>query len=57
VAVVAGVVDARSAPITTTTSTPVVVLTGVAAEMGRTWAGFTPMVVAMDAACSCWPGA
>ena len=48
---------ARSAPITTTTSTPVVVLTGVAAEIGRTWDGFTPIVVAMDAACSCWPDA
>ena len=48
---------ARSDPITTTTSMPVVLLRGVAAEIGSTWAGFTPMVVAMDAACSCWPGA
>ena len=41
---------------TTATSTPVV-LTGVAAEIGRTWDGCTPMVVAMDAACCCWPDA
>ena len=48
---------ARSAPMTTTTSAPVTPLTGVAAETGSTWEGCTPMVVAMDAACSCWPDA
>ena len=47
---------ARSVPMTTATSTPVV-LTGVAAEIGRTRDGCTPIVVAMDAACCCWPGA
>ncbi len=46
---------ARSAPMTTTTSTPVMPLTGVAAETGSTWEGCTPIVVAMDAACSFWP--
>ena len=42
---------------TTTTSVPVMPLTGVAAETGSTWEGCTPMAVAMAAACSCWPGA
>ncbi len=42
---------------TTTTSTPVTPVTGVAVVSGRTWVGFTPMVVAMDAAASCWPAA
>ena len=49
-------VDARSAPITTTTSTPVTPVTGVALETARTWVGLTPMEVAMDAAGCCIPG-
>ena len=48
---------ARSWPMTTITSRPVVELSGVAELNGSTWAGFTPMAVAMDAAASCWPGA
>ena len=48
--VVVVVVEARSDPMTTTTSVPVTPLTGVAVVRGRTWVGFTPMVVAMDAA-------
>ena len=40
---------------TTTTSVPVTPLTGVDAVSGSTWAGLTPMLVAMDAAGSCWP--
>ena len=42
---------------TTTTSTPVTPLTGVAVVSGSTWVGFTPMVVAMDAAGSWKPDA
>ncbi len=49
-AVVVVDVEARSAPMITTTSTPVTPLTGVAVVSGSTWVGFTPMVVAMDAA-------
>ncbi len=56
-ATVVVVLEARSAPITTTTSVPVTPLTGVAVEIGSTWVGWTPMVVAMDAAASCWPAA
>ena len=54
-ATVVVVVDARSEPMTTTTSTPVTPVTGVAVVSGSTWAGLTPMAVAMDAACCCWP--
>ena len=56
-AVVVVVVEARSAPMTTTTSVPVTPLTGVAVVSGSTWVGLTPMVVAMDAAACCWPAA
>ena len=56
-AVVVVVEAARSEPMTTTTSIPVTPLTGVAVVMGRTWAGLTPMVVAMDAAGCCIPAA
>jgi hypothetical protein len=52
VVVVAAVV-ARSWPMTTTTSTPVALGTGVAVVSGNTWLGFTPIVVAIDAAASC----
>lgn len=52
-AVVAVVVDARSWPITTTTSVPVTPLTGTAVVSGTTCDGGTPMAVAIAAAC-CW---
>ena len=56
-ATVVVVVDARSWPMTTTTSVPVTPLTGTAAVSGRTCDGFRPIAVAMAAAC-CWkPGA
>ena len=42
---------------TTTTSVPVTPLTGVAVVSGSTWVGFTPMVVAMEAAGSWKPAA
>ena len=41
---------------TTTTSMPVTPLTGVAVVSGSTWAGLTPMVVAMDAGRLLLPG-
>ena len=53
--VVVVVAAARSAPMTTTTSMPVTPVTGVDVVSGSTWAGLTPMVVAMDPACCCWP--
>jgi hypothetical protein len=56
-AVVVVAVAARSAPMTTTTSVPVTPLTGVAVVSGSTWAGLTPMVVAMDAAGCYMPAA
>ncbi len=54
-AMVVVVVVARSEPMTTTTSTPVTPVTGVDVVSGSTWAGLTPMALAMDAACCCWP--
>ena len=53
VAVVVVVVEARSWPMTTTTSVPVTPLTGVAVVSASTCDGATPMVVAIDAAACC----
>ncbi len=55
--VVVVVVEARSDPMTTTTSTPVTPVTGVAVVSGSTCVGFTPMAVAMAAAGSWKPAA
>ena len=55
--VVVVVVVARSEPMTTTTSTPVTPVTGMDVVCGSTWAGLTPMDVAIAPACCCWPAA